>query len=156
MAGMKLPGLTHIGVVVRDVEEAARYYSDVFGLGPFRFAPLAPGTYWYRGKPAPVTLKMALAETGTHEFELIEYVAGDGPWKAFIDEKGEGIQHLAYTVDDAEYDAWLAHLSSKGIGLLWSAEARVEGLGHVRAAYLDSAAIGGIIIELIGVRSAAK
>ena len=86
---------------------------------------------------------------GPLQLELIEPVEGDAPHKWFLEEKGEGIQHLGFIVDNC--DEWLAYLKEKAIDVLMNAETDVEGMGHVRSAYMQSDLVAGVLFELIEV-----
>ncbi|MFH1241898.1 MAG: VOC family protein [Pseudomonadota bacterium] len=147
---MVLPPPAQVGVVVRDLNEAIDYYAKTFGLGPFQTIEFAPDQHWVHGKPSPIRLKIGMCQWGPLMLELIEPVEGDAPHKWFLDEKGEGMQHLGFIVDD--YDEWLSYLKDKGIHVLMNAETDVEGMGHVRAAYMASDGTGGVLFELIEIK----
>ena len=147
---MVLPPPAQVGVVVKNVDEAIDYYTRVFGLGPFQTIEFAPDKHWVKEKPTPIRLKIGQCEWGSMLFELIEPVEGDAPHKWFLAEKGEGLQHLGFIVDN--YDEWLSYLKDKDIGVLMNAETFVEGMGHVRAAYMESDRTGGVLFELIEIK----
>ena len=149
-SSMVLPAPAQIGVVVKNLDNAMNHYSQVFGVGPFQVIEFAPAQHWLKGKPAPVRLNIGIAQWGNLQLELIEVVEGDIPHKWFLDEKGEGVQHLGFIVDN--YDQWLSYLKDKGIDVLMNAETDVEGMGHVRAAYLESDRVGGVLFELIEIK----
>ncbi|MEW5723824.1 MAG: VOC family protein [Thermodesulfobacteriota bacterium] len=150
LGGRALPALGQVGVVVKDLDQAMAYYRDVFGLGPFQVIEFTPEKHWVKGKPVPINLKIGLAQMGPVHFELIQPVAGDAPHKWFLEENGEGLQHLGFYLDDL--DGWLSYLEAKGIEVLMNAETYVEGMGDVRAAYVESDKTGGVIFELIEVK----
>jgi methylmalonyl-CoA/ethylmalonyl-CoA epimerase len=149
---MVLPPPVQVGIVVKDIEEAIDYYSRTFGLGPFEVIEFAPAQHWLRGKPTPIRLHIGLCQWGQLQLELIEVVEGDIPHRWFLEQKGEGVQHLGFVVDN--YDEWLSYLKGKGIDVLMNAETAIEGLGHVRAAYMQSDRTGGVLFELIEIRPA--
>ena len=146
---MILPPPAQVGVVVKNLDEAIAYYSETFGLGPFQTVEFVPAQHWVKGKPTPIRLNIGMCPWGPLQLELIEPVEGDAPHKWVLEEKGEGLQHLGFIVDN--YDEWLAYLKEKGIDVLMNAETDVEGMGHVRAAYMQSDAVGGALFELIEV-----
>jgi methylmalonyl-CoA/ethylmalonyl-CoA epimerase len=146
---MVLPPPAQVGVVVRDLTNAINHYSEIFGLGPFQTILFAPARHWVRGKPTPIHLNIGMCQWGPLQLELIQPVEGDAPHKWFLEEKGEGLQHLGFIVDT--YDEWLDYLKGKNIGVLMEAETDVEGMGHVRAAYMESDRIGGVLFELVEV-----
>jgi len=146
-----LPPPSQIGVVVKDIKKAIEYYSETFGLGPFRRFEFIPAKHWIKGIQAPpVRVEIGKCQWGALELELLEVVEGDTPHKQFLREKGEGMQHLGFVVKN--YDGWLDHLKKKGIGVLMNAETYVEGEGHIRCAYMESDVVGGILFELIEVK----
>lgn len=149
-SSMVLPAPAQIGVVVKNLDNAMNHYSQVFGVGPFQVIEFAPAQHWLKGKPTPIRLNIGIAQWGNLQLELIEVVEGDIPHKWFLDEKGEGVQHLGFIVDN--YDQWLSYLKDKGIDVLMNAETDVEGMGHVRAAYLESDRVGGVLFELIEIK----
>lgn len=147
---MTLPPPAQVGVVVKNLSEAIDFYTQTFGLGPFQTLEFAPAQHWVNGKPTPIRLKIGLCQWGPLTLELIEPLEGDAPHKWFLEEKGEGMQHLGFIVEN--YDEWLSYLKREGIDVLMSAETDVEGMGHVRAAYIQSDRIGGVLFELIEVK----
>ena len=145
---LHLPELSGVGIVVKDIEKAMEYYSKTFGIGPFRTVMFNPEKHWVDGKPFPVQLKLAFASLGgSVELELLQPLS-EGPHKDFLETHGEGLQHLGFNVDN--YDEWMSYLKREGIGILYNAEGYIEGLGYVRAAYLDSGdeKPGNTLIEL--------
>jgi catechol 2,3-dioxygenase-like lactoylglutathione lyase family enzyme len=149
---MVLPPPAQVGVVVRDLQKAMDYYSAVFGLGPFQTVDFAPAHHWLKGEPCPIRLKIGMCAWGPLQLELIEPLEGDGlhTHRWFLNEKGEGVQHLGFIVDN--YDQWIRYLETQGIGVLMNAETYVEGMGDVRAAYMQSDSTGGVLFELIEIR----
>ncbi len=136
--------LTHVGVVVRDLDKAIDYLSSL-GLGPFEsLRPSRPlGETLVRGKPAEVKVKISAAKVGQVRLEFIQPIEGESPTKEFLDKKGEGINHIGFAVDDLDKE--IAKLTKQGVKILTSA--RWEG-GSLVSAYLETDTVGGIIIEL--------
>ena len=66
--------------VVENLEAACHQWSNNFGIGPFFIKDYRPGTFdqvIYRGAPADLSMRVALAQAGTIQIELIE--PGQGP-----------------------------------------------------------------------------
>jgi methylmalonyl-CoA/ethylmalonyl-CoA epimerase len=145
---LTVPPLVQIGIVVRDVQKAVEYYTRSFGIGPreIRDVSLGPDRCRVRGKP--FTIKShpdAFAQLGPIELELIE-PPEDGIHRWFLDQKGEGLHHLCFRVDN--YDAWMDHLKKQGIEILMDVVFdRPEG--PMRAAYVESDKTGGVLFEFI-------
>jgi catechol 2,3-dioxygenase-like lactoylglutathione lyase family enzyme len=142
------PPLVQIGVVVRDVQKAVDYYTRVFGIGPWEIRNVSLGRdrCWVRGNP--FTIKShpdAFAQLGPIELELIQ-PPEDGIHRRFLEEKGEGLHHLCFRVDN--YDAWMNHLTQQGVGILMNVVFD-QPEGPMRAAYVESDKIGGVLFEFI-------
>lgn len=145
VGGLKLPAINHIGVVVRDRDEAIRRYADSLGIGPFRaFEADFPDTL-VRGVPAPTpTLRIAFGNLGVILFEIIEPSEGPSIHREFLEKNGEGIQHIGFVVPDLGAD--LAKLEANGLRILM--QASIPGFNSALA-YLDGEGAHGAIIELI-------
>lgn len=116
-----------IGLVVSDLDRTVAWLSDVLGLGPFRTAEWPPAERpdlerYYHGQPAQYTARMAWADLGTVELEIIQPLDGDSAWSDFLKEHGDGIHHLKF--DTPEIEPFLQQLaghhvavSQRGTGL---------------------------------------
>jgi catechol 2,3-dioxygenase-like lactoylglutathione lyase family enzyme len=133
--------LIQVGVVVKDLDQAIKRLSSL-GIGPFTPMLLPPDAeQWFRGKPLNAKFKISGARLGEIVLELIQPVEGESPHQEFLDIKGEGIQHIAFAVDDLDRE--VTKLTKQGVKVLLNAN-----LPDVRVAYLDLGA-GGLVIELI-------
>ena len=110
---IKVGNLNHIGLVVEDIDKAAEFYSSVFGLGPFSVDTYTLEGVSYRGKPVDAVMKAAFGFSGDFMIELVEVVEGETPHTEFFRARGDGVQHLAFPVDDMETS--LARLAERGI-----------------------------------------
>ena len=133
--------ITQIGIVVKDLEKAIAYFSSL-GLGPFSVRTGVHPTATVRGKIVSYEVKIGTSQQGSIELELVEYLKGVTIHEEFLREKGEGLHHIRFRVKDI--DAALEKFAEKGIGVLQ--EDRFVGGGGI--AYLDTAKIGGTILEL--------
>lgn len=148
---LSLPAMSQVGIVVKDLDKAMDYYATVFGVGPFNTFQFNPEKHWVRGKIHPVSLKVALAPMGQVEFELIEPLS-DSPHREFLESYGEGLHHIGFVIDD--YDEWMDYLKAQNIEILCNAELDAEGMGHVRAAYIDlqQGNPANLLVEIIEVK----
>ena len=94
-----------VGVVVKDLDTKIRNLIDIFGIGPVRVIDFPPEgrsdmERWYKGQPAQFTCRLAFADLGSVELELIEPLQGPSIWQDFIDEHGEGIHHIRFNTFD--------------------------------------------------------
>ena len=136
--------LVHIGVVVRDMNKTIDRL-NALGIGPFKPRILPPDAQEeYRGKPFIPSQRVAIQITriGNMELELIQPIDGESPHQEFLDEKGEGIQHLGFIVDNLEED--INYLTAEGSSILLTSQ--FKGGGGV--AYLDLD-VAGLIVELV-------
>lgn len=122
----------HLGAIVHDMDEAVRYYAS---LGIFTFQPE------FGGGAGRARLRMA--EMGPNRIELIAPSEGPPLFREFLDAKGEGIHHMAFTVESL--DAEIAKLTAKGIPVITSMR-RPDGSG---IAFFDLRKHGGVVIELM-------
>lgn len=105
--------LSHIGIVVRDMDKAIEYYSSVFGLGPFATEVYDLRSFIYRGKAASARVKAAIAYSGAVFVELVQVLEGETVHTEFLREKGEGLQHMAFLVRNL--DETLKELAKSGV-----------------------------------------
>ena len=137
--------VVQVGVVVKDIEKAAAAYADFLGVA-------VPQWFWtdtedkahtqFKGKPSPARAKLAFIELKNITLELIEPDQNPSTWREFLDEKGEGVHHIAFEVKGM--DDKIARLAEKGMPLLQKGD--YEG---GRYAYIDGAANLGLILELL-------
>ncbi|MGB5157596.1 methylmalonyl-CoA epimerase [Desulfobacterium sp. N47] len=130
---MKILKIDHIGIAVNKVDERKNFWTDVMGLS-------------HTGSEVVEEQKVLTAffPIGESEVELLESTAPDGPIAKYIEKRGEGIQHIAFCVEDI--DAALDELKAKGIKLI-DEKARI-GAGGARIAFLHPKATNGILVEL--------
>lgn len=122
----------HIGVVVRNAEDAAETYRAAFGLDVLAVED-------HRG-----ATRVAFLSAGETMLHLIQPLRDDSPWAAVLD-GGEGAHHVALEV--ADLTAAMAALSKAGVGFLEPRPQREAG--DLLSIFLDPAATGGTRIELV-------
>jgi hypothetical protein len=133
--------LIQVGVVVKDLDKVVERLTSS-GLGPFTPMTIPDDAeQWFRGKPMDAKFKISGAKLGEIMLEVIQPLEGKSPHQEFLDNHGEGIQHIAFAVDDLNRE--VAQLTKKGVSVLLSAN-----LSKVRVAYLDLGA-GGLVVELM-------
>lgn len=97
---LNLGPVNQIGFVVKNLELAIKQYEPLFG----KFSTMdAFNMEWdYCGSSEISSIKLALAQSGDVEIELIEWVSGKTPHKDFLDQGHEGLHHLRFIVDNVE------------------------------------------------------
>lgn len=130
---MKIIGIDHIGIAVKEIGKAAGFYENVLGL------PIA-------GEEAIADrqLKIAFLETGNARLELIEPTSDDSTIAKFLANRGEGIHHFCLLVDDIEQA--LQEMSQKGYRLI--DETPRQGAEGSKIAFVHPSTAGGVLIEL--------
>ena len=125
--------IDHIGIAVRSIDAARELFEDILGL------KITDTEVVEEQK-----VKVAFIPVGDSELELLESTSTDGPIARFIAQWGEGIQHIAFRVDNI--DAVLGTLKSKKVRLIDQEPRR--GAGGARIAFLHPKAANGTLIEL--------
>ena len=123
----------HIGIAVKNLDEAVNFYENILGLK-------AAGTEIVEEQK----VKVAFLQVGDSEVELLESTEEDGAIAKFIAKNGEGVQHIAYRVDDIE--AAIAEMKEKGIRMI--DEKPRYGAGGAKIAFCHPKSTFGVLIEL--------
>lgn len=123
----------HIGIAVKNLEETLKFYEEVLGIK-------SVGTEIVEEQK----VKVAFLPIRDTEIELLETTEEDGPIAKFIEKRGEGIQHIAYKVDNIEKA--IEELKAKGVRMI--DERPRYGAGGARIAFLHPKSTFGVLIEL--------
>lgn len=141
--------IAQVAFVVRDLEAKMRVFWDDFGIGPwsiYAFEPPRVKDMTYRGQRQDFRMRVAFAMCGETQIELVQSVAGPNLYEEFLEQCGEGVQHLGIHVADMESAA--QQMESLGYSLLQSGRGYgVHGDGAF--AYFATADRLGTLIELI-------
>jgi len=124
----------HIGAVVRDVDKAVEYYQS---LG---IVDEATDRVTMEGKRAKLIGRFI--HIGSLLIELWQPVRGETVQQEFLNSRGEGVNHIAFHVDDLDKEK--DKLVEKGIPVVFSVK---DENGYM--AYFDARKVGNILIELI-------
>jgi methylmalonyl-CoA/ethylmalonyl-CoA epimerase len=130
---MKIQGVHHIGVLVRDAAVAAERLRTALGLEVTSWEDYGPGL-----------LRIGFISMDGTLIELIEPLTADGFNADWLRERGEGIQHIAFQVDDIH--AAVQTLKARGVPL--QDETPRPGAGGTLVAFLAREATGGLLLEL--------
>ncbi|HOY50624.1 MAG TPA: methylmalonyl-CoA epimerase [Prolixibacteraceae bacterium] len=86
---MNITHIEHIGIAVENLEEAIAFYEKVYGLKCYAIEEVADQK-----------VKTAFFKVGQTKIELLESTDPEGPIGKFIANKGQGIHHLAFAVEN--------------------------------------------------------
>ena len=121
-------GLHHVGITVRDLDEAIGFYHDVLGLGfvnepspVFDDPALGPAV----GVPGAALRQVSLA-AGDLIVELLEYTEPESPIDTPLPQNALGAQHVAFLVDDIQ--AKKAELEGRGVSFFSDVNAIDDGV----------------------------
>jgi catechol 2,3-dioxygenase-like lactoylglutathione lyase family enzyme len=150
---VKLGPISHIGLVVENADAAAALWTRLFGIEfDIRDYDMSNAPYFLvRGKPAKPRFRAAIGFSGDVFIELVEVLEGETIHTEFLRRRGEGLQHLAFSVDDA--GEIIRRLKREGIEPVLDYEIDLEFNGqpvHVHEAYLDTdKLLGGTTLQLL-------
>ena len=130
---MKISHIEHIGIAVKSLDEAIPFYEQVLGLKCYSIEEVKDQK-----------VRTAFFKVGQTKIELLESTDPEGAIGKFIANRGEGIHHLAYAVENLE--DCLQDMESKGIRLIDQQPRKgAEGLS---IAFLHPKSTGGVLTEL--------
>lgn len=129
-----LEKLDHIGIAVKDLDQAIKLYKDVFGIEP---------SLVYES--AYTKAKIAFIPIGETRIELIQPSNLESVVGKFLEKKGEGIHHISFKVKDV--DQSLMEIESKGVQLIDKKSRQVRE--NERVAFLHPKNTNGVLFELI-------
>jgi methylmalonyl-CoA/ethylmalonyl-CoA epimerase len=130
---MKILKIDHLGIAVNSIDEGKNFWSGMLGLD-------------FEGTETVSEQKVTTAffPVGESEVELLESTAPDGPVAKYIEKKGQGIQHVAFRVENIEEA--LEELKAKGVKLI--DETPRKGAGGAKIAFLHPKSTSGVLVEL--------
>ncbi len=135
--------ISQIGIVVKDMDKAIKFYEEVMGIGPFNVLPREPETCELHGKETHFQLKTGFAFVGGMQVELIQVMDGISAHSEYLEKHPNGgMHHIAVYTEDLEAD--LEKYGKAGVEIIAKGEYM-----RTKWAYLDSTAQSGLLLELI-------
>ncbi|MEM0007828.1 MAG: methylmalonyl-CoA epimerase [Candidatus Bathyarchaeia archaeon] len=128
-------GMDHVGVAVKNLDEAISVYRDILG---FKLL----GVHVLTERKVKVAFLSAGGET---QIELLEPLGSDSPVAKFLESRGEGIHHIAIKVDDIERA--LEELKGKGVMLV--DEKPRTGAEGKKIVFVHPKSTKGVLLELV-------
>lgn len=128
--------IDHVGLAVRDLDAAKDFYSRTLGL-----LSVHEETNEEQGVREAM---LAVGDSGSC-IQLLAPLSDDSPIGKFLARNGEGIQQMAYTVNDI--DGLCDHLRSQGVRVLYDQPKR--GTASSRVNFIHPKDAGGVLIELV-------
>jgi methylmalonyl-CoA/ethylmalonyl-CoA epimerase len=142
--------LAKIGLVVKDIDVAAKNFSELFGiempkiiLPSEEYTPDPTGeTYTlFRGEHVPARVKIANLQMGPVTVELLEPIDEASPYTEFKEKHGQGVQFITFTING--FEQHIEFVEDKGIPLVHKGE-----YGAGRYCFFDAVPQLGVMLGL--------
>ena len=130
---MKPTHIEHIGIAVKNLDDAIKLYEKLLGLECYKIEDVADQK-----------VRTAFFLIGQTKIELLESTDSDGPIVKFIEKRGEGIHHIAFSVNDIEET--LIEAEQAGITLIDKKPRK--GADGLDIAFLHPKSTAGTLIEV--------
>lgn len=124
--------ISHIGIAVNNLEEASRFFEDVFNLSSTAFENFGE-------------LRFSFLPLDGTNLELLQSTTDQGVISKYVEKKGQGVHHLSFEVDDIRSE--LERLKEKGIQLI--NEEPYRNAHNEWVAFIHPKSTFGILVELI-------
>jgi len=125
--------VNHIGIAVRSIEAQRPFYESTLGA-----------VFEGIEDVADQKVRVGFFRIGDVRFELLEPIDPASTVAAFLDKRGEGLHHVALTVESIE--ARIAELKQSGVRMI--DDAPRPGAHHMRIAFLHPKSTFGVLTEL--------
>jgi len=128
--------LHHIAVIVKDIDKAVEYYKSL------DIATVGREVVFPEAKPK---IRAKFVQIGGVPIEFIQPLEGESGYKEFLESKGEGVQHIAFAVDNLDEET--DKLVDKGVSIIVKGKAPAA-FGSI-SAHFDTRQVGDFAIQLI-------
>ena len=125
--------IEHIGIAVKDIEQANTVYENLLGIAPYKME-----------KVESEGVSTSFFKTGDSKIELLQATNPESAIAKFIAKKGEGIHHIAFAVKDIE--AEMKRLSDLGFTIL--NEEPKRGADNKLVCFIHPKNTNGVLVEL--------
>jgi methylmalonyl-CoA epimerase len=130
---MKILGIEHIGIAVKDIDKNTPFWKHVLGL-----------THTRTEEVASQKVKTAIFQTGRGKIELLEATDSNSPIAKYLEKRSPGVHHVCLQVDNIR-DA-IKELMDDGVEVI-NPEPRIGAEGHF-VAFIHPRSTGGVLVEL--------
>lgn len=127
--------LDHIGIAVKNLDEAVKFYRDVLGLELVEVEEVPEEK-----------VKIAMFKAGSVYIELLQGLSEDSAISKYIAKRGEGIHHIAIRVESV--DALTKELKEKGVRVVYEEPKLVSG-GKRKINFIHPKATHGVLLEIL-------
>tara|TARA_B100000029_G_scaffold93465_3_gene83493 strand:- start:7823 stop:8233 length:411 start_codon:yes stop_codon:yes gene_type:complete len=132
---MTVPKIDHVGIATQSIDNATAFW-ETLGL-----VTKEDDVNNEQG----VRIRMMMGDSNSPTVELLEPISPDTPVGRFIGKSGEGIQQLAFSVDDIHET--ISRLVDSGYRMI--NERPINGVGDTQIAFVHPSSTGGVLVELV-------
>lgn len=125
--------IEHIGIAVKNIEQANQVYEKILGVAPYKTENVASEG-----------VQTSFFNTGESKIELLEATNPESAIAKFIAKKGEGVHHIAFGVKDIQTE--MKRLSKAGFTVL--NEKPKKGADNKLVCFVHPKNTNGVLIEL--------
>ena len=125
--------IEHIGIAVKNLENSNNIFRKLFNKEHYK-----------EEEVASEGVKTSFFQLADSKIELLEAITGESPIAKFIKNKGEGIHHIAFDVDDIV--AEVKRLTKEGFVVL--NQTPKKGADNKLVVFLHPKSTNGVLIEL--------
>jgi methylmalonyl-CoA/ethylmalonyl-CoA epimerase len=125
--------IEHIGIAVKDLGASNKVFASLFGQEHYK-TELVDSEH----------VITSFFKSGPNKIELLQATDSNSPIAKFIEKRGEGIHHIAFSVDNIEDE--IRRLKNEGFILI--NETPKKGADNKLVAFLHPKSTNGILIEL--------
>jgi len=125
--------IEHIGIAVKDIEQANKVYENLLGIAPYKME-----------KVESEGVSTSFFQTGESKIELLQATNPESAIAKFIAKKGEGIHHIAFAVKDIKEE--MKRLSDLGFTIL--NEEPKRGADNKLVCFIHPKNTKGVLVEL--------
>lgn len=125
--------IEHLGIAVKNLEAANEIYTKLLGYQPYKAETVASEG-----------VNTSFFICGESKIELLEATNPDSPIAKFIEKRGEGVHHIAFSVANIESE--MRRLEKEGFILL--NQQPKKGADNKLVAFLHPKSSHGVLVEL--------
>ena len=130
---MSVKSLNHVGIAVHSIDDQKEFYEGALGM-EFEGLEDVPSQ----------KVRVAFFKAADVRIELLEPTEPDSTVAKFLEKRGQGLHHLAFTVDDIQ--SRIAELKESGLRMI--DETPRPGAHHMQIAFLHPKSSFGVLTEL--------
>jgi methylmalonyl-CoA/ethylmalonyl-CoA epimerase len=125
--------MEHVGIAVRSLREAVPLYERLLAVPCYKTE-----------RVESEGVETAFLQQGEVKVELLEAAGADSPLARFLENRGPGLHHIAFLVEDIE--AEMARLKEAGFELL--SDAPRKGADDKLVCFVHPKSAGGVLVEI--------